>query len=225
MSDDPGTPPSAPATDGPGALALPPIPGLDAGAMHSALGANARIWPQLLRLFHDGQRDALARIATALAAGDQDEARRHSHSLVSAAGNLGLLGISAAARELEDSLRHSPPARARIQAACARLQALLDPSLAAIAAWREQADAEEQASDAAAVTETPAANPERLARVLQDLLALAQAYDPLAEDLWNQERALLLVSLEQQDFKRLDRQMRDYNFTEAVELLKTMTQL
>ena len=124
------------------ALNLPAIRGLDPAALRITLGSNVDLWPKFLRLFADNHGEHLAHIDAALAAADSALAEREAHSLVGAAGMLGLTEIGTAARTLEDLLRDRPQAVAEIAQARARLAERLQPALAAIAAWRDPSAAD-----------------------------------------------------------------------------------
>ncbi|WPL14939.1 MULTISPECIES: Hpt domain-containing protein [Thiorhodovibrio] len=160
----------------------------------------------------------MARIDAALAAGDIALAERGAHSLAGAAGNLGLMAIRTAARALEDALRDQPPADAALAEARAQLAERLEPAMVAIAAWRDQAD-KDQTTTQAPVEPPTAVSRERLQAVLARLYELAQAYDPLAEDLWQEENILLQAGLTPHQYRRLERQITGYRFAEASETL------
>ncbi|MFP4077151.1 MAG: response regulator [Halochromatium sp.] len=197
------------------ALNLPAIRGLDPAALRITLGSNMDIWPKFLRLFADNHGEGLARIDAALAAADSALAEREAHRLVGAAGMLGLTEIRAAAHALEDVLRDRPQAGAEIAQARARLAECLQPTLAAIAAWRDSNAA--SATDPAAAMPTAAApvNRDRLQEVLAELHDLAAAYNPVAEERWQQEKVLLQAGLDPEAYRRLDRQIAGYRFAEA----------
>ncbi|MEA3641318.1 MAG: transporter substrate-binding domain-containing protein [Lamprobacter sp.] len=193
-------------------LDLPAIQGLDPAALRMSLGPDVHSWRKFLRLFADNHGGRLARIDAALAAADHALAEREAHSLVGAAGMLGLTEIHTTARTLEDRLRDRPEAGAEIAEAYAQLAERLQPALVAIAAWRAQ-----RAADPTAALQTAAApvNRDRLVEVLAELQDLAKAYNPLAEALWRQERALLQAGLDPETYRRLDRQIDGYRFPQA----------
>ena len=196
-------------------LDLPAIGGLDPAALRIMLGPDVDSWRKFLRLFADNHGGRLARIDAALAAADHALAEHEAHSLVGAAGMLGLTEIRAAAGALEDRLRDHPQVRGKIAQAHRQLAELLQPALAAIAAWRD--------SNGSNTTDPPAAMPiaavpvnrTRLNEVLAELQDLADAHDPVAEERWHQENALLQAGLEPEAYRRLERQITGYRFPQA----------
>ncbi len=200
---------------------LPAIPGLDPAALRMTLGSNVNIWPNFLRLFADTHAGSLARIDAALANGNRALAERESHSLASAAANLGLTEIRAAARVLEDQLRDQPQATPELAEARARLAEHLEGALTLIAAWHGQRGLEQGSLNQSALDSTEDAtlpapvDHEGLDEVLRHLHDLTQAYDPLAEDLWHEHRTLLRAGLDPDAYERLDRQISNYRFSEA----------
>ena len=58
-------------------------------------------------------------------------------------------------------------------------------------------------------------NRDRLKEVLAELHDLAAAYNPVAEERWQQENALLQAGLDPEAYRRLDRQITGYRFAEA----------
>lgn len=195
---------------------LPAIPGLDPAALRMTLGPDVTIWSNFLRLFADIHTGSLARIDAALAVGDHALAEREAHSLGSAAGNLGLTEIRAAARTLEDRLRDAPHASDELAKAHTQLAEQLDRALTLIIAWHEQ-----RGLDQSRLEQTEDARPsapvdhERLDAVLRHLHDLTQAYNPVAEELWRENRTLLRAGLAPDTYERLDHQISNYRFSEA----------
>ncbi|MCF8014966.1 MAG: transporter substrate-binding domain-containing protein [Chromatiaceae bacterium] len=196
-------------------LDLPAIRGLDPAALRIMLGPDVASWRKFLRLFADNHGGRLARIDAALAAADHALAEYEAHSLGGAAGMLGLIEIRAAARALEDRLRDHPPVCAKIAQAHMQLAERLQPALAAIAAWRDSNGS--NTTDPTAVMPTAAlpVNHTRLNEVLAELQELADAHDPVAEERWHQENALLQAGLDAEAYRRLERQITGYRFPQA----------
>ncbi len=196
-------------------LDLPAIRGLDPAELRIMLGPDVDSWRKFLRLFADNHGGRLARIDAALAAADHALAEYEAHSLVGAAGMLGLIEIRAAARALEDRLRDHPQVRAKIAQAHMQLAELLQPALAAIAAWRDSNGSNTTDPTAAMPTAALPVNRARLNEVLAELQDLADAHDPVAEERWCQENALLQAGLDAEAYRRLERQISGYRFPQA----------
>ncbi|WP_201223466.1 transporter substrate-binding domain-containing protein [Halochromatium roseum] len=200
-------------------LDLPAIDGLDPAALRITLGPDVDDWRKFLRLFADNHGARLAHIDAALAAADSARAEQEAHSLVGAAGMLGLTAIGTAARALEDRLRDQPQAHAEIAQARTQLAERLQPALAAIAAWRDanrsnRIDPATEVPTTAVPTAVPV-NHSRLSEVLAELQDLAEAHDPLAEEQWQQENALLHAGLDPDTYRRLEGQITGYRFPQA----------
>jgi HPt (histidine-containing phosphotransfer) domain-containing protein len=104
--DTAGAPPSAEPPTGvdPG----PPedLPGIDTARGLARVGGNRALYRRLLmdfRAHHAGSRDALA---AAVSSGDQDKARRLTHTISGVAGNLGAGALQTAAAEIEERVRN-----------------------------------------------------------------------------------------------------------------------
>jgi two-component system, sensor histidine kinase and response regulator len=83
---------------------LPPMPGIlpEVGLVYCA--GNPAIYRRMLVRFRDAKAGAAGEIRRALAAGDRVLAGRAAHSLKSTALAIGAVGLSDAARDLEEIL-------------------------------------------------------------------------------------------------------------------------
>ncbi len=116
---DPAKPFDAPRTPGasaagsraPGDMAVLPeaLPGIDLQDGLAHLAGNAAAYLGLLRRFPDRQGSCAESIRACLGRGDTTEATRLAHSLKAVAGSLGAAELSAAAAEVEVSLRSGQP--------------------------------------------------------------------------------------------------------------------
>ncbi|MGC3985219.1 MAG: response regulator [Pseudorhodoferax sp.] len=183
-----------------------PVPGLDvAKGLRRVLGKRA-LYLTLLGKFVEGQRDAVAAVQQAVAAGDRATAERLAHTLKGVAGNIGALQLQGLAAELEEGLRGETPA--------ARLQQLLDavaaPLQALVQAIEEQLPNEALPSRAAAVT--PAQSTAQSTALLQKLAALLEDNDADAQELIASEAAVLNGALGTEAFEALRRATEAYDF-------------
>ena len=124
---EPARKPATQSQDVPCALA--PIAGLDMSAgLHRALGREV-LYVSLLRKFVLGQREFSARLATALAQPDWQDAERLAHTLKGLSAQIGAIDLSRQSEALELAIRRRQDASsfATVQAAVARqLAELLD---------------------------------------------------------------------------------------------------
>ena len=86
---------------------------------------------EFLMLCVQGAQGHVAQIEAFLAAGDRQGVAREAHMLVSVAGNVGAMQLSALARKAEIAALSDP---ARVAAAVTRLKACLEVSLSALEA-------------------------------------------------------------------------------------------
>ena len=95
-----------------------------------------KLLKQMLRLFLDNTPERFEQIESGLApGGDLDEAHRGAHSLKSSAANLGAMGVSELAAQLESAtksggLEESKELYTQLQAAYAEAEAVLQGLLA-----------------------------------------------------------------------------------------------
>jgi HPt (histidine-containing phosphotransfer) domain-containing protein len=158
---------------------LASIPGLDAARGLAAMRGRAAKYAQLLRLFADEHEQDATRLAERPAAGDLAEIRRLAHTLKGSAGALGAMWVQEAADALQTALRQNA-AREQIDACRAALAGELAALIGGIRAALDEA-----APSTAAVDAT------RLAEVRASLEQLLDSGDIAANDLAQEQRALL----------------------------------
>jgi signal transduction histidine kinase/CheY-like chemotaxis protein len=83
---------------------LPDLPGIDTREGLEIVGGDRDLYLSLLQLFMTSQASGVARVRSALAAGDRDAARVQAHSLRGAAANVGARDVQVAAAMLESAL-------------------------------------------------------------------------------------------------------------------------
>ncbi len=89
---------------------VPTIQGLQIEGALRRMGGNAKLLHKLLDRFRLTQRDAVQRIAQALALNDITTAMREAHTLKGLAGNIGAFELVECAAQLEALLKHAPAA-------------------------------------------------------------------------------------------------------------------
>ena len=107
------------------------LPGIDVEDGLSHLAGNEAVYVRLLGQFAERQGGAVEALRACLKKGDRAEAVRLAHTLKSVAGNLGAVGLSAASREVETTLKEGLDAGPRITA----LGEALDEVVAGLNAW------------------------------------------------------------------------------------------
>jgi HPt (histidine-containing phosphotransfer) domain-containing protein len=201
-----GAPPPAPVA---AEAALPVgVEGLDIDTgLRRVLGKRA-LYLSMLHKFVAGQRDAVAQVRAALAAGDAGTAERIVHTTKGVAGNIGAAGVQSAAESVERALREKlgeREVRLRIDALAPPLSALVSALDAALAA---SAPAKAAAS----------IDPAQLTSVRTRLLELLAEDDAEAGELLAENAELLQAALPRH-YADIDRAIRAFDFQGAHVLL------
>jgi len=113
---------------------LPAIAGLDLGLAMRRMGGNVKLMLKLIGRFSETQTDAVARIRSAIAAGDMETATREAHTTKGLAGNIGATQLLALASAMEGALKSgdAQSQAAALDAMSAALSALLSHIAASV---------------------------------------------------------------------------------------------
>jgi HPt (histidine-containing phosphotransfer) domain-containing protein len=98
--------PSTPSTSS----AVPDIPGVNVSESLRRMGGNLKVYCRMLAQFSLDQKNVVAEIRTALAAGDQRKAERLAHTLKGLSGTIGCEALQNKSREVEESIRNNSTA-------------------------------------------------------------------------------------------------------------------
>jgi HPt (histidine-containing phosphotransfer) domain-containing protein len=90
---------------------------MDFKAMGANLGLDEDEFRELIDLFMETGRSDYDGLKAALEGGDYDAAARHAHTLAGASGNLGLMDLHTAAKQIEQAAVDKQLADASAQAA------------------------------------------------------------------------------------------------------------
>ena len=182
----------------------PGVRTLDSAAAIARLGGNTVLYRRLLRRFLESQQDAGGSCHAALGRGDVGPAVIRVHSLCGTAGNIGANEVHRAAQALEMALRSGNPPSPSLAAEtrgcpcssvachCRDCASLLRSATLGLARCRGGAPA----------------MPERLARLLAE-------FDTAAVDCVDSLRPLLESGELHQEWERLARSVRAYDFERA----------
>ena len=184
------------------------IPGLDLKAGLHAVRGKLPTYRRLLTSLTDNHTGDFQRMRELLAQGEAEEARRLAHSLKGAAATLGATMVFQAAANLDQSIRQSRPNDEILHAIadCERQYSLLH-------------DALQQTPQALKESRPIVSSP--TAELHQKLASLAQQLKDcdFAVQARLQSEGELLRQLLGEDFPRFERQIADFDFTTAAELL------
>jgi two-component system, sensor histidine kinase and response regulator len=195
-------------------LALESIPGLDLEQGLKPLRGNLGFYLRLLGRFIDQHGADAAQLTEDLARGDLAALEREAHQIKGSAATLGAHVLRDLAQTLEQSARTHQPSE-RLQPLLELLTAELDALTGHLRAVLPHLGAAQPPAPAA-----PADNLDRaqLNTVLTQLAELLANHDTAVNDLFEQVRPLLLAAFGE-TAGRLDRQIRRFDYEQALETL------
>jgi two-component system, sensor histidine kinase and response regulator len=193
---------------------LPVIPGLDTAiGLKRAMGKKT-FYLDMLRMYVDNQGEIPAQIRKSLADGDYETAQRLAHTAKGVSGNIGATEVQELAARVEKSFRERD--------SCEMIEQLISELAAGhgklIGGLKEMlrslnAGAEENAE----VLQVDRERAVAACKKLEQLLANA---DGEATDFLNEERDLFRGFLGSDPFQMLKKAIDDYDFEQAMEVLK-----
>jgi signal transduction histidine kinase/CheY-like chemotaxis protein len=184
---------------------------LDSAAAIARLGGNTVLYRRLLRRFLESQQDAGQQIHAALGRGDVGPAVARVHALCGTAGNIGANEVHRAAQGLETALRSGNPPSPSL---AAELEDALARALPVIAATARHSSGPPRSV-------SPVAG-EGLRRSLERLARLLAQFDTAAVDCVDSLRLLVEPGELHQEWERLGRSVRAYDFERAAAELETL---
>ncbi|MGC3983443.1 MAG: response regulator [Pseudorhodoferax sp.] len=206
---------SAPGLPGAGAAGLPPIAGLDQPLGLRRMMGKAPLYHAMLARFACTQRDAVARIAAAVAAGDMDTAERDAHTLHGLAGTIGATPLQQRVAALEGGLRGQADGE-RIGELLHATDEQLQPLLQALAQVLPAPPPEAPKPEAAALDIA------QFQRVRDELTQLLDSSDAHAVDLGSTHSELLRAGL-REHYAGFARALENYDFGAALQTLQKAT--
>jgi CheY-like chemotaxis protein len=193
-----------------GSATIPDMKGVNVADGLQRVAGNARLYRDLLVQFSEKQADSATQIAAALEGGDQKIAERISHSVRGVAGNLGIVEVHAAAKELEKAIRDSDALTSQmLDRFAVAMQSVVSQIRLALGssdrAEREGEDAAEVPFDA-----------ERAARAIRHLETLLKASDGDAHEAFADLRDAVRGTARTEDLNALMNAMNEFAFDTAL---------
>jgi two-component system sensor histidine kinase/response regulator len=189
-----------------GLAGLAQVPGLDTARGLLMVRGNSGKYARLLATFAERHGQDVQRLADGLKSGDLAEMQRLAHNLTSTAGNLGAMGVSAAANAMQAAVRQGASGDA-IERCSEVLAADLDRLITGLRS---------------VLAETPAVmtevNEAHLTEVLKRLQALLVSGDITVNDLMVEESSLVRAGLGKEGGELLKR-IEVYDYEGALGLL------
>jgi HPt (histidine-containing phosphotransfer) domain-containing protein len=178
------------------------------------VGGNLRLYRNLLRMFEESQKGAIARIRIALAEKDRSAAEGMAHALRGVAGNLGAANVQRAAAAIETSIRGNESSR-RTGKLIGDCESALDIVLHGIG--------QHAASEGEGVQAVPSSrdvDPAFVRSAVDRLRKLVQESDSEAVEYFEQTRMELQAAWPAEVLKSLEKALQSYDFPLALEVLK-----
>jgi len=197
---------------------LPIIPGLDAKDGLTRVAGNRKLYLKLLHLFIEQQGPAPAQIADALARNDISAAERLAHTVKGVAGNLGARPIQQLAGNVEKAIA-TKTASAELTPLLNELGTTLQEFVDGLRAALPPVD-----STAPVAASTAPLDPEWAKRVVQEMIADLNNFDPAASECLENNREVFRTLLAQDKFVSFEQQVGGFAFAEALALLELAVQ-
>ena len=189
---------------------LPAIEGVDVAGALKRVAGNRKLYRNLLEQFVAKQGDAAAQIRAALEGGDAALAGRIAHTVKGVAGNLGIVGVQAAAEKVERAIREKSSLPGNLQS---ELEAALQRAVEAIGPALS-------ASSPAAPVEGPGRfDPEAASAAIARLKGLIEANDGEAVDALPELEHALAGTADRSHLDGLRDALGDFDFEKAGSLL------
>ncbi len=193
---------------------LPDIPGLDTKLGLKRVMGKKDFYLTMLRKYVDNQSEAPTQIRQSLGAGDYGTAERLAHTAKGVSGNIGAARLQELAAAVEKAIRdgESPEAIEGLLGSFADAHALL------ITGLREALPAPESTGK---TDETEASvDREQGVAACKALAKLLRNDDSEALDLLDERRELLRSILGSNEFRSIEKALKDYDFEKALNLLR-----
>jgi two-component system sensor histidine kinase/response regulator len=188
------------------------------------IGGNRRLFVKLLYDFYLHHHDCCERIGQAIDAGGLQEAHLLAHTLQGVSGNIGCRKLEIAARNLDIAIKQQsmPQILKQREEFCQVAKHAFDILASLLAHWDEK--------DPEFSSDTPANDPgSRNANldIIQELRDLLRDGDPNVSVLMNslQESLDLSVSEVHEQMKRLQRQVTDFDYDDALTTLQQLSDM
>jgi len=197
-------------------IRIPELTGIDVADGLKRVAGNRKLYRNILLKFRDSQADAIIEVRAALDNDDLETATRAAHTLKGVAGNIGANALQEAAKELEAELKQglTNGLEPLFEAVEAQLAQVL-PGLSVL----DKDEPDESSSASGGEIDIEAVTP-----LLARLETLLQDDDAEAADVLDELAAGLKGSDVQPELKQLGKLIGQYDFEEALAVLKNMMQ-
>jgi two-component system sensor histidine kinase/response regulator len=193
---------------------LPEIPGLDTNLGLKRVMGKKAFYVDMLRKYIDNQGQAPIQIRQSLDADDYGTAERQAHTAKGVSGNIGATHLQGIAATLEKAIREKSPREeigTILESFGAEHGKLIADLMEAfpVASVREEADTVDEAKAVA---------------VCKKMMELLATDDSEAVDYLEAEKDALRYILGMEQFGPFDHAVKQYDFSQALELMKSQTE-
>jgi HPt (histidine-containing phosphotransfer) domain-containing protein len=191
------------------------LPGIALLSGLSRVGGNKQFYAKLLRKFRESQQNAVAGIRAALRSGDRETAGRLAHTVKGVSGNLGAETLYRAAAELEKAIKEGEEnIDPRLTGFGSQLKIVMD----GIKVFEESLAAQKEPEPSTGVS----VDKEAVKRLLQDMARLLESDLTEAMSRLEALRQHLSHSSAHEEFKRLEKQVENFDTEGALETVRTI---
>ena len=191
---------------------IPNVEGLDTKDGLMRVGGNKKLYLKLLQQFVDQQASAADEIANAVQANDFPLAERTAHTVKGVAGNLGARELEQIGATLEKAIA-AKSSTSEIEKARTNLASVLNQFVARLrAALPQQAP-----TKSSVITEV---DKEELKRLVLEMIANLNNFDPAASDLFDANRDVFRSFLPPEKFETFEKQIGSFAFADAILVLQ-----
>jgi CheY-like chemotaxis protein len=191
------------------------LPGISRASGLGRVGGNKQLYAKLLRKFRESQQNAVAGIRTALRSGDRETAGRLAHTVKGVSGNLGAETLYRAAAELEKAIKEGEEnIDPRLTGFGSQLKIVMD----GIKVFEESLAAQKEPEPSTGVS----VDKEAVKRLLQDMARLLESDLTEAMSRLEALRQHLSHSSAHEEFKRLEKQVENFDTEGALETVRTI---
>lgn len=186
------------------------LPGIVISSGLSRVGGNKQLYAKLLCKFRNGQEKAAQKIRAAFQSGEKEKAVQLAHTVKGVSGNLGAEELYRVSAELEKAIMEGSQ---NIESPLVEFSAQLELVMEGIKVLEESLADRQRIEEPGTQTEV---NKEVVKRLLQEMSRLLESDLAEAMDRLDSLRKDLVQSSAHEEFKRLEKQVEDFDTDAAL---------
>jgi two-component system sensor histidine kinase/response regulator len=191
------------------------LPGISMATGLARVGGNEKLYARLLCKFREGQEKAAQKIRAALHSGDRETAGRLAHTVKGVSGNLGAEGLYRAAAELEKAIKEG---KENVDPVVAEFSSRLKRVMEGIELFEANSAGQEAPEPSRGVP----VDREVVTPLLRDMAGLLESDLTEAMNRLEALRRHLAHSSAQEEFKRLEKQVENFDTDGALKSIEAI---